>query len=392
MRRREPPRVVGPYYERRQWRIVVIENGTRKSMFVASREEALRLKSQFEKEITGPPLRTVGEVIAAFIADRSAAGDWRPVSAQGARDKLVAFFAPSVEADISQITSRRAAAMYLDATQRLTRFGRPAAAATHRLELRAAKRLFRWAMRKGLVASNPFAEVEPIGRINVGKKQLRLDEAKAFAETALRLWTERRDALALAAACALFMGLRAGEILGRCVRDLDASGTLLVIESGKTKNSARSPKVPAVLRPHLLDLARGRGSEEFLFAGEGGKRRRYPSLHRKVGLICVAAGVPVVCTHALRGCNATFALEAGPTSEAVARSLGHGSFAVTKKHYAKADTIGNAHSAALASMLTRPALATALAAVTAPELFDVLPGDVLAEFVALYLASQRNAV
>jgi hypothetical protein len=40
MRRREPPRVVGPYQERTRWRIVVVDNGQRKSFFCASREEA----------------------------------------------------------------------------------------------------------------------------------------------------------------------------------------------------------------------------------------------------------------------------------------------------------------------------------------------------------------
>lgn len=96
--------------------------------------------------------------------------------------------------------------------------------------------------------------------------------------------------------------------------------------------------------------------------------------------------MPVVCTHALRGCNASFAIEAGATSEAVARSLGHGSFEVTKRHYAKADAIGNAQNAALASVLTRPALAETLADVSASELLELLPGDVLAELVPLYLA------
>ena len=92
--------------------------------------------------------------------------------------------------------------------------------------------------------------------MNFGKRQLRLDEARSFADTALRMWTEKRDPLALAAACTLFMGLRASEILERSVRDLDAGGMVLVIEGGKSKNAARSPRVPAVLRPHLLDLAR----------------------------------------------------------------------------------------------------------------------------------------
>lgn len=391
MRRREPPRVVGPYGERDKWRIVVIEHGTRKSVFAPTEAEALRLKSQFENEIAGSPLRTVGEVIEAFLADRMKSGDWRPISERSTRDRLSAFFGAVLDLDIGQITARRAAALYRTATETVTRYGRPASVATHRTRLRTAKYLFRWATKRGLVASNPFADVEPIGRMNVGKRQLRIDEARAFADTALRMWVEQRDPLALAAACALFMGLRASEILERRVRDLDAGGMLLVIECGKTKNAIRSPKIPAVLRPHLLDLACGRSPEDLLIPGTNGQRRLNPVLHGKVQQICRAAGVPVICTHALRGCNATFALEAGATAEAVARSLGHGSFEVTKRHYAKADAVGNAQSAALVSVLTRPVLASALTGVSAPELIDVLPRDVLAELVSLYLAEQHKA-
>jgi integrase len=46
-----------------------------------------------------------------------------------------------------------------------------------------------------------------------------------------------------------------------------------------------------------------------------------------------------VCPHSLRGLHSSLALEAGATSNDVARSLGHSSFAVTAKHYAKADSI-----------------------------------------------------
>ena len=42
MRRKSPPRVVGPYLERGKWRIVVVENNTRKSFFFLSEEEALK--------------------------------------------------------------------------------------------------------------------------------------------------------------------------------------------------------------------------------------------------------------------------------------------------------------------------------------------------------------
>lgn len=44
----------------------------------------------------------------------------------------------------------------------------------------------------------------------------------------------------------------------------------------------------------------------------------------------------------VRGTHATLAVEAGLTGDAVAASLGHGSFAVTAGHYAKAEAITSA--------------------------------------------------
>ena len=51
--------------------------------------------------------------------------------------------------------------------------------------------------------------------------------------------------------------------------------------------------------------------------------------------------MPKVCPHSLRGLHATLALEEGATSDAVARALGHTSFAITAKHYASADSVVN---------------------------------------------------
>lgn len=61
--------------------------------------------------------------------------------------------------------------------------------------------------------------------------------------------------------------------------------------------------------------------------------------------LCLAAGVTAVCTHSLRGLYATLAVESGALSETVASSLGHGSFAMTEKHYAQASSVSNVRTA-----------------------------------------------
>ena len=67
MRKREPPRVLGPYRERGKWRLVVVEHGERRSLSVPSEAEALRLKTQLGHELAGSAVTTVGAALGAFL-------------------------------------------------------------------------------------------------------------------------------------------------------------------------------------------------------------------------------------------------------------------------------------------------------------------------------------
>ncbi len=55
--------------------------------------------------------------------------------------------------------------------------------------------------------------------------------------------------------------------------------------------------------------------------------------------ICCLAKTQIVNPHGLRGTHATLAIQAGITGDAVARALGHESFAVTAGHYAKPEAV-----------------------------------------------------
>lgn len=63
MRPKEPPRVMGPYEEREKWRIVVVENGKRKSVFLDTEAEALRAKSELERKVLRPVSKKLCDVI-----------------------------------------------------------------------------------------------------------------------------------------------------------------------------------------------------------------------------------------------------------------------------------------------------------------------------------------
>ena len=51
--------------------------------------------------------------------------------------------------------------------------------------------------------------------------------------------------------------------------------------------------------------------------------------------------------------HATLALEGGATGDAVAKALGHGSFEMTKTHYASASSVSNSESSRVAAVLGR---------------------------------------
>jgi integrase len=125
----------------------------------------------------------------------------------------------------------------------------------------------------------------------------------------------------------------------------------LWIPSGKTKNARLRLKIPEQLRPLILKRVEGMQPDEPIL---------YPSSHKihhhnyyvvQLARLCRLTEVPVVCPHSLRGMHATLALESGATGDAVAKALGHGSFEMTKTHYASASSVSNSESSRVAAAL-----------------------------------------
>jgi integrase len=187
--------------------------------------------------------------------------------------------------------------------------------------------------------------IEVLGKRRKGKPQLTEDESRMYLSCALEM-ARAGDVGAAAAACALLLGMRAGEIAERIVRDLDAGGTKLHITRAKTEAGIRTMKVPEVLQPLLRALADGKHPSDRIF----GVVNRHWVL-RSVKRICVAAGVPIVLAHGLRGTHARLAVEAGISGDVVAASLGHESFATTAASYAGQDAVAGAAAARVTDAL-----------------------------------------
>lgn len=403
------PRVKGPYTERggTRFRIRVCDGSGHRDMYFAVLKEALAAKERAERELPrAASCHRLAEVLDAYYQDKLQREQCKPQTAREQQARLAAFFNGYLDTELTRITPKRAAAIYEAAVEMpCGKTGQPPSAATHRFYLKLAQGLFGWAVRKGYLPSNPFQDVQPVGRVNRGKKQLRFEEASRFISTGLKMYDEQNDAMALAAVTALLLGCRASEVLHVRVRDLDCGGTKLWVAArdgeyrGKTENAARDPDVPDVLRPRLTKLAADKTPDDFLFGSTAaGKPRCRQVLHSAVRRVCVAAGVPVVCPHSLRGLWATAGVRSGALSHAVAAALGHGSFAVTAKHYVKPGAIDGARTERLVEMLdlqgsreaeTSPP-AAALRGLSAEQLLSQLPAETLSQLVTLLTASRRR--
>lgn len=354
MRRKSPPRVMGPYLERGKWRIVVVENGQRRAFFFSSQEEALKLRSDFTKAVSPSLSRKLVDVIEERTAARLRNATCKPETVKSQEARLRLFLASYLDKDVAVLTPRAAAAHYQRYVERPSaKTGQSLSAASHQLDRLLAQELYAWAVKRGYLGTNPFQTVKAIGKLKAGKLQLRIDEARLFTKTAMQLFEEQNRPLAIGALTALMMGLRTSEVLRRVVRDLDDGARYLWIDQGKTKNARRHLEVPAPLQPYLLRLAHGKRPDEPLF-GFGARVNRphcQQAMQYTVAAICRRAGVPRVCPHSLRGLWATLAVGSGIASHTVAESLGHHSFAITKKHYAQPAAITNAGTARVASVL-----------------------------------------
>jgi integrase len=191
-------------------------------------------------------------------------------------------------------------------------------------ELAAARQFVAFCRSEGWMVGDPFAELSPTKPKSRArrKQQHRIDEARRFIDCAAGAGEE-----GVAAAMALLMDLRASEIIGRRVRDVDNRGTILVIEEAKSDAGERRLGIPEELRAPIAQLCANRKADDLLFPG---RTRRWVDYH--VRRICGMAQVPVIGPHGLRRTHSSISV--GEVSvEHVALAMGHASATVTRRHY-----------------------------------------------------------
>jgi site-specific recombinase XerD len=294
--KQEEVSVWGPYRDGpKRYRLKISEKGEVRNVCYKTREDAETVKANLLAQAEEQKECTVGATVTAFCQYLAETRCIKEDSVRGAAQKLA--WLPA-DALLVSLKPEQAERLYRELVQSVNpRTKKPPSAATQRARLTTARYFFCWAQKSGLCRQNPFASVQPIGRMNVGKKQLRIDEARRFEAVCLKQ-AESGDTAAFGALLMIYLGLRQSEVAARVKRDIDDEGRVLWIPSGKTKNAKRRLKIPEHLRPLLLTLMTEKESEERLFYPPNRKRSSsYYWAH--VRRLCRLADVPVICPHSL---------------------------------------------------------------------------------------------
>lgn len=332
------PAVWGPTWieSKQRYRVLVVaptEDGQgrrRTSRWFADEEEAEDCAESLRSKLSRFTRTTAEEAIAGYeghLSDKGTIGYGETVR------RLRTFFPSDIT--IGRITPDRAKGYYEKFRTKVKANGEPISVAYHRAALINARSFLGWCIEQGWLELNPLAKVKGIGKRHAGKQQLTTDEARRLYGYCYAK-ADAGDASALGVLMALTMALRSADLCKRVVRDVDHDGTVLRVTGGKSKASNRPRGIPASLHAMVAKLIEGRAAGEPLFF----HRRKGQVLHHTHRWLqqamtrhCLAAGVPYVCPHALKGIAGSMAAEMGDTADRIAAHLSHEETTTTMQHY-----------------------------------------------------------
>lgn len=377
-RRRGEDRVLGPYEHRRgAWRIIVVLSGVRTVETRPTKSGAEKLKCETEEQIQAQGQRTIDEALEVYeqwLRDEGHRGEGnKPGTVKTTMSRLRMFFPVADRAGLLRtLSAKRCRELYDGRREKQTgkvveaglvsraapRFKKAVAVDTRRNTLAEAKSFLRWCHARKWILANPLEAVKGTGKRKKGvwsKAQLRIDEMRKYDEAGLKHAIEGKEG-ALAALVALYLGMRASEIISRTVRDLDNNGSVLWIPDAKTPAGRRTVEVPGILQPLVQRQISGKVKEAPLFGYYDGAAKAWLPHRREwvnawVGRICKLAGVPIVTAHSMRGLHSSKALESGVSPHLVAASLGHANPATTISSYAQPGSVESANAKRLLTVL-----------------------------------------
>ena len=194
---------------------------------------------------------------------------------------------------------------------------------------RAIRGLLRWLTREGVLSADPTRNVRP-PRVDLEPLQpVSIETVKALLATCGTDEIGLRDRSLLLAL--LDTGMRAAEVVGANIGDLDLCEGALLIRRSKSRKH-RVVFLGRKSRRAVAAYLRKRGDPgpgEPVWATAAHGRLTYAGLRDIVRRRAKAAGIPAPTLHSFRRAAAILMLRGGADPVTVSRILGHGSLAVT---------------------------------------------------------------
>lgn len=275
--------------------------------------------------------RTVDDAIEDFRAhleQRAGRGEIRPERAARLAQRLRRLMADALDLPLGSLTPRRCDELYQALADT-----KGVATATHQKFRKDARTWGEFCVKRGWFKASPWANVEKVGKLDDKRDEsLRVDEARKYRDTALRLAREG-DAGALTTLIVLTCSLRPSEIVQLTARDVDDDGAILWVDGDRLKTANTRRQIAIVdedLRQLLVARAKGLAPGALLFD----RTRAFVTAAAKA--VAAAAKVPPIDARGLRRTFATLDARRGTSLDSAAFAMGHGSDgkAVTaRRHY-----------------------------------------------------------
>lgn len=202
-----------------------------------------------------------------------------------------------------------------------------------------------WCSRRKLIDRNPIPELDKPSVPKEQAQHVTLAECTRLLESITgNEWTDARDRLILT--LLFWSGLRAAEMTGLYVTDVDTRAGTILVRHGKGQKARVVPTAPtvgALLLDYLYSRPAWSGPELLLSSdGTGGVRGPLTrdGLRQILRRLCKRAQVPYLHPHAWRHGFAMIFLNEGANLSAVSAMMGHSSTSVTQSVYASWQTRG----------------------------------------------------
>jgi integrase len=304
--------------------VFLLHSGERVSRTYSDRESAMRAVRRYTPESSAP---TLSQALADYMTDMERRG-LKKTTRTTTWHRLRKLVEGSGATRVDRFSEHQAKALYQALAE-------TTAGDTALNTLNQARTWGRWLVDTRRASTNPWLVVKPRERrrSRANRDQLRVDELRKLTAVCFDELAEESSEGALATLCCLYLGLRASEVCGLRVRDIDDGARLLWVADSKTDAGRRLLEVPEVLQPSLVVACAGKRPSDSVLS-----LSRY-GVYYHVKRLCKAAGVPEKGPHSLRGSHSTLAMSAGATGQQAAQALGHTSEAVTFRHYVEAGTV-----------------------------------------------------